>query len=106
MLQCKSNIIYDVFIADSFITRLSGYMLRVKPHYNAIIIKPCNSIHTFFMKFNLDILFLDKDMNVIKKFENVKCGKFILPVKNATSVVEAKAGKFTEIIEGDKIIII
>lgn len=96
--------IYNVYIADSFIDRLFGYMFRKKPHYEAILFKPCNSIHTFFMKFNIDVLFLDKNMKVIKKIEGLEKGK-VDYVKDASFVIEAQEGAFREISVGEKIIL-
>jgi len=55
------------------------------------------------MKFNIDVLFVNKDMEVIKKVENLKPGKVIIPVKEAFAVIEGEAGKFKNVIIGDKI---
>ena len=95
--------ISNVFIADTFIKRFLGYMFRKKPHHEAIMIMPCNSIHTFFMKFHIDVLFLDEEMKVIKKLENLKGGRIILPVRGAKSVIEAGASSFSKIKVGDYI---
>jgi uncharacterized membrane protein (UPF0127 family) len=37
----------------------------------ALLIYPCNSIHTFFMKFPIDVAFLDKKHKVVKISENI-----------------------------------
>ena len=37
----------------------------------SLLIEPCNSIHTFFMKFNIDVLFLDKNFKVVKVFRDM-----------------------------------
>lgn len=91
--------------ADTFFKRLVGYMFRSNPHCQALIIKPCNSIHTFFMKFNIDVLFLNKDMIVLRKIENLGRGKVIKPINNVTTVVEGECGMFASINEGEKILI-
>ena len=69
-LKYNNETVIHVFIADSFFKRLFGYMFRKNPHHDAILFTPCNSIHTFFMKFNIDVLFLNEHMQVIKKIEN------------------------------------
>ena len=38
----------------------------------ALLIYPCNSIHTFFMKFPIDVAFLDKNNKVVKIVANIK----------------------------------
>ena len=97
ILKCNRETIIDVFIADSYSKRLLGYMFRKKPHHTAIMLKPCNSIHTFFMKFNIDVLFLDEHMQVIKKIENLMPGKIVTKVRGAKMVIEAKEGEFNRI---------
>lgn len=102
-LVYESQVITEMYIADSFIKRLLGYMFRNEPHHEAILIKPCNSIHTFFMKFSIDVLILNSDLKVIKKIENIEPGKIIMPQRNGEMVVESKAGMFKNISEGKKI---
>ncbi|MFT5872932.1 MAG: uncharacterized membrane protein (UPF0127 family) [Clostridium sp.] len=101
VLKYKGKIIINVFIADSYTKRLLGYMFRKNPHHDAILLKPCNSIHTFSMKFNIDILFLNEQMHVIRKIENLRPGKIITKVRGAKIVVESKEGSFNNIKEGD-----
>lgn len=97
--------IMDIFIADTFVKRFLGYMFQKKPHYDAILLKPCSSIHTYFMKFDIDVLFLDSDMNIIKKIEKLQPNKIIGPVKNAALVIEAEAGVFVNIKVSKKLLI-
>lgn len=101
-LLYKETEICNVYIANTFLDRLFGYMFRKNPHHEAILFKPCNSIHTFFMNFNIDVLFLDKNMVVIKKIEGLEKGK-VAYVKDASFVIEAKEGTFTSIFVGEKI---
>lgn len=103
VLEYNSMVLAKVFIADTFKARFLGYMFRKKPHYEAILIKPCNSIHTFFMRFNIDVLFVDKDMHVVRKIENLPSGKVIMPVKGAVIAIEAIAGVFSAVSEGSKV---
>jgi hypothetical protein len=37
----------------------------------AMVIKPCNAIHTFFMRFPIDVLFVNKDNLVVKAIPNM-----------------------------------
>jgi hypothetical protein len=102
-LKLNGETILDVLIADGFTKRLFGYMFKKTPHHNAILLNPCNSIHTFFMKFNIDVLFLDEHMQVIKKIENLRKGQVITKVMGAKAVLESKAGTFSNIKEGCKL---
>lgn len=102
-LKFNDETIPNVLIANSFTKRLFGYMFRKTPHHNVILLNPCNSIHTFFMKFNIDVLFLDEHMQVIKKIENLRRGQVVAKVVGAKMVAEAKAGLFSNIKEGCKL---
>lgn len=91
-------------IADSYMKRLRGYMFHKMPITSEVlIIKPCNQIHTFNMKFDLDVLFMDDENRVLEKHMAVKPGRILPSVKNATCVAESKAGLFMAVEEGEQI---
>jgi len=96
----------EIYIADTPVQRFMGYMLRKKPHHEGILLKPCNSIHTFFMKFDIDVLFVNEQNQIIKKINGLKPGKIVMPVKGAVFVIEAKAGLLKKCGEGDSISLI
>lgn len=102
-LVYESEIIAKIFIADTPLKRLIGFMLHKKPHHEAILITPCNSIHTFFMKFPIDVLFISENMEIIKKLDNLSPGNVIFPQKNAKMVIESPAGLFKNIDKGMQI---
>jgi len=55
-----------VRVADTFWTRLVGLLNRNSLEKGeTLVLKPANSIHTFFMRFSIDVLFLDKNSKVI-----------------------------------------
>ena len=80
----------DVYVAQSFMERFKGLMFVHKQKAFNLLIKNCNSIHTCFMRFNIDVYCLDKDFNVVKKYINVRPFRFILPVKNTCHILETK----------------
>lgn len=106
VLIYESKFVGNLFIADSFMKRFLGFMFQKEPQYEAIMIKPCSSIHTFFMKFDIDVLFINKDMEVIRKIEALSPGKVIMPIKSAVAIIEAKAGKFKGVEIGKKVSLI
>ena len=80
-------------IADSFWLRFKGLMFKKNlANREGLLLRPCNGIHTFFMRFNLDILYLDKENNIIKSFFDVSPGKILPVMKECFSVLEIKAG--------------
>jgi hypothetical protein len=59
----------------------------------ALWIRRCNSIHTLFMKFTIDCVFLDKQLRVKAIYSEVKPFRLVWPVWGASSVIEFPAGR-------------
>ena len=59
----------------------------------AVVLRPCRSVHTFGMRFALDVAFCDDDMTVVRcvRMPRHRLG---LPVWRSRSVIEAEAGAF------------
>lgn len=55
-------------------------------------ILPCPMIHTFFMKFAIDVLFLGRELEVVRVMENVKPWRVSPWVWRARSVLELAGG--------------
>jgi uncharacterized membrane protein (UPF0127 family) len=52
----------------------------------------CKSIHTFFMKFAIDVVFIDKQMKIVSVAENVNPFRVLYPRWSADSVIETNVG--------------
>ncbi len=57
----------------------------------ALILAPCNSIHTFFMKFAIDVAFVDRDGHILRARHAVRPWR-IQAAWRAFAVVELAAG--------------
>lgn len=76
-------------VADSFFKRFIGLLGKKSISSNeGLIIKPCNSIHMFFMKFSLDVIFVNKKNEVVAIYENIKPWKFTPVIKGAYIAIE------------------
>ena len=73
--------------AVGFWERFAGFMLKKSARY-ALLFENCASIHTFFMRFNIDVVYLDKDKRIVAIKRNVKPWRVLLPVKSAVSIAE------------------
>ncbi|MDR3112597.1 MAG: DUF192 domain-containing protein [Elusimicrobiota bacterium] len=90
--------------AKTFLDKFIGFMFK-KPKDYAIFFDNCRSVHTFFVRFNLNILYLNSDKEVVKILKEVKPFRVTLPYKNAVSILEIPSG-FVDINRleiGDKI---
>jgi uncharacterized protein len=68
-------------------------------------IKPCNSIHTFGMKFSIDALFLDKKWRVVGLAKDLRPNRVSRIYTRASSVIEFPAGTLaaTDTAAGDQL---
>ena len=87
----------NLIVADTYFKRLKGLMFTKElPTQNALQIIPCSEIHTFFMNYSIDVLYLDARNNIVYMNEKLKPGKVGKYVKGAKSVIELPSGKIKE----------
>ncbi|MGE5629001.1 MAG: DUF192 domain-containing protein [Solirubrobacterales bacterium] len=90
----KKTISENLIRADNYYKRLKGLMFTDNlPENQALHIIPCNEVHTFFMKYNIDVLYIDKNNKIISMDEELKPGKIGRFVKGSNSVIELPPGK-------------
>ena len=77
----------------TFYSRLKGFMFT-KNINKALLFNKCNSIHTFFMKTNIDVIFCNKNNEILYYYKNLTPNKIILPKKNVTKVFELPTNYF------------
>ncbi len=83
-------------VAKSFCARSKGLLGRKSLAMDqALYIQRCNSIHTFFMQFPIDVVFVDRKMVVRKVIPEVKPWRLVLPVWRAAHVIEFSSGFLT-----------
>ena len=101
----NNELILDtVHVASTLSSRMIGLLNRKKLEKGeSLLIEPCNSIHTFFMRFNIDAVFLDKNFKVIKIFRNLPPWRLTLPYMKVRCVLEAAGNSLSMIKEGDQL---
>ncbi len=73
--------------AKTFKQRLIGLMFKKNISYG-LLFKNCKSVHTFFMKEEIDIVTTDQNDNIIKKYKNLKPWKILIAPKNTKNIYE------------------
>ena len=90
----KDFFIADLIRARSFKQRILGLtscsQLEDK---TAFWIPACPSIHTFFMKFPIDVIFTDSQFRILSLFQGVTAGKILFGGFNSRNVFEMNAGQ-------------
>ncbi len=83
-------------IADNFFSRMRGLLGRRQlPDDECLLIRPAGSIHTFFMRFPIDALFLDRELRVLAVSNDLKPWR-VAGQRGAHVVVEMAAGQATK----------
>lgn len=95
--ETNAIICENLQLANTYFKRLKGLMFTKElPAQNAMQIIPCKEIHTFFMNYSIDVLYLDSKNNIVSIDANLKPGKIGKLIKNAKSVIELPEGKTKE----------
>lgn len=68
-----------------------------------LFIEPCSSIHTCFMRFAIDVLFLDADDTVVAIYPELPPWRFTRWVRGARRVLELDAGRAGPTAVGDRL---
>ena len=78
--------------ADSLVSRGVGLLGRGSLAVGeGVHFVPCDSIHMFFMRFAIDVVYLDRDLRVLKTVEALKPWR-ISGARGAKSALELPAG--------------
>jgi len=88
-----STLAGDLVVADRFVSRLAGLAFtRSLPRGRGILISPCNWIHTAFMRYPIDVVYLDDRMRVVALAPSVRPWRLGKPVWRARDVLELPEG--------------
>ena len=83
----------EVRLATSLWARFWGLMgRRSLPDGHGLLIRPCSSVHMFFMRFPIDVIFLDRDNRVVKIIPAMRPWRAALGGRGAHSALELNAG--------------
>jgi uncharacterized membrane protein (UPF0127 family) len=96
----------DCLVADSAWLRTKGLLGRPSlPEEEGILLRPASSIHMFFMRFAIDVVFLDRELRVLRVAADL--GPWRMAAKRgAKAVLELPAGRCARagVREGDRLV--
>lgn len=82
-----------VIVARGFFGRLRGLMFRRElGEGEGLLLEKTSSIHMCFMRFPIDVVFLDSDNKVVKAVTGLKPWTLFCGAKGASTVLELKSG--------------
>jgi uncharacterized membrane protein (UPF0127 family) len=81
-------------LATTFWQRFCGWQFRKIPVVGTgILLAPCSSIHTFWMRFPIDIAFLDAEGVIVEIAADVSPWRIVPKVRSAVAVLEIPSGR-------------
>lgn len=84
-------------VAKDFTSRGLGLLGRKEfPSGSGLFLTPCSSVHMFFMKFPIDLVYVDKNMRVVKIVRNLKPWRISFGGFKARSVFEFPSGTIND----------
>ncbi len=91
----RDSLIGDrVAVADTSLSRMFGLLgRRGLDSGEGLWIKPSSGVHTVFMRFTIDVIGLDKEMNVVKLWSDLVPYRLTSVSTKVRSVIELPAGQ-------------
>ncbi|MHB8157831.1 MAG: DUF192 domain-containing protein [Desulfocucumaceae bacterium] len=84
---------HTAIMADTFFTRLKGLLGRsFLPPGWCLVLKPCSSVHTVFMAFSIDIIFVDSQNRVLEAVSAMPPYRFSRIISSSRMVIEFPPG--------------
>lgn len=106
LIQSKDHsvLLPELAIADHVFARMKGLLgISELGVGQGLWIHRCNSIHTFFMKFDIDCLFLNQRMEIVGWRTHVQRQRIVFPIWQASSVIETSAGVIEALVQAGRI---
>lgn len=104
VLHHETEVAPRCLFEPGFFFRLRGLLGRASLAADeGILLRPCNAIHMWFMKFPIDALFLDRDGRIVKIYHSIRPWQATRTWWKVKSVLEVAAGTAarTGLKEGD-----
>ena len=95
------------WVARSYASRMVGLMGRASLEPGeALVLDPASSVHTAFMRFAIDVVYLDRSKRVVKAVSALKPYRVSGVLRGARSVVEFPSGVVEETgtVAGDELV--
>ena len=98
-------VVSSLTVADNFFTRFRGLQFRRSlARDTGLLLVPCGSIHTFWMRFPIDVYFLSNTGRVVEMKQEVSPWRCAVGGKQAHAVLEVASGAISNDIQvGDQL---
>lgn len=88
--KCLLN---HIKLARDFATRLRGLMFYPElPGIDGLLLYPCKAVHLFWMRFDLSLIYLDRQGKVVHLIDRIPPNRIGPTIKDAYYVLETRPG--------------
>lgn len=93
VLNPRGVLVGEVIEARTAWSRMIGLLAHASlPVGEGLLLAPAWSIHTWFMRFPIDVVFLDRDLLVLRVFPALRPWRLVSGTRKAHTVLEFGAG--------------
>jgi uncharacterized membrane protein (UPF0127 family) len=97
-------VVARLYVADRFLARLIGLQFRRPlPAGEALLLAPCRSIHTCWLRFPLDLVCLDAQGTVVQTRQGVRPWRIVRGHPRTFGILEASMGQLQRVRVGDRL---
>ena len=101
----NAAVVKNLLTAETLPDRMRGLLGRASlPAGTGLLIRPCRSIHMWFMRFPIDAAFLDADMQVLRIVRGLRPWRVAWAPRKTACVLETAAGGLEQVHVGDRLI--
>ena len=98
-------VVEHLLVAETPGERMRGLLGRMElPRDTGLLLRPCRSIHMWFMRFPIDAAFLDADLRVLKLARNLRPWCMAFAPRGTQCVLETAAGVLDSLAIGDRLV--
>jgi uncharacterized membrane protein (UPF0127 family) len=90
-LRTKSNRV-KIYVADRFFTRLRGLIGHELKEDEGLLLIPCNQIHSMFMSYPIDVVYLSEERQVIRIDRGMRPWSLGPRIKDCRFILELRGG--------------
>ncbi len=92
-LDTGATIVSRLAVADNMWTRFWGLQFRAPlPAGAGLLLVPCPSVHTFFLRSAIDVVLIDRRGTVVATRSSVRPWRMVMPVSGSYATLELPGG--------------
>ncbi len=91
--ESDRTVVHSLAVADGYWSRLVGWQFRRRPETgHGLLLVPCSSVHTFWLRFALDLVMLDARGQVVAVCNAIRPWRVVLPDRRTHAILEMPSG--------------